>query len=78
MNIRPEWHASSRYIFEAEQIRALVMNLHSILRITNAADRAEKPIERIHRALDRLVNDLMRRTSAPYTTTSDADAPGRD
>jgi len=48
----PELRASSMTLREVERIRALVMNLHAMLRRTDAARLADIPIEHIHRSLD--------------------------
>lgn len=61
----PGSHAASRALGEVERVRALVMNLHGMLRGTQAAHLATKPIEEIHRALDRLTEDVTRRAPLP-------------
>lgn len=54
----PELQTSGLTLREVERIRALVMNMHGMLRRTDAARLAEMPIEHIHRSLD-LIEDAM-------------------
>ena len=61
----PGFHADSRALDEVERLRALVMNLHGMLCGTQAAHLAAKPIEAIHRSLDRLTEDITRRAPLP-------------
>ncbi len=56
--------ANARTLTEVERIRALVMNLHGMLRGTDAAHLANLPIENIHRSLDRLEDAAQQRTPA--------------
>ncbi len=50
----PDPQTSTATMGEVERIRALVMNLHGMLRGTDAAHLADRPIENIHRSLDRI------------------------
>jgi hypothetical protein len=50
----------SRTLSEVDRIRALVMNLHGMLRGTAAAHLLGGPIEAIHRSLDRIEQDACR------------------
>lgn len=57
-----DWRFTDRTASEAERIRALIMNIHSMLRGTEAAHLVAGPIEDIHRSLDRIEEESLRRT----------------
>ncbi len=60
----PDLQTNARTLGEVERIRALVMNIHGMLRGTDAARRVDEPIENIHRALDRLEEAVQHRMPA--------------
>ncbi|MBN8871408.1 MAG: hypothetical protein J0H67_01100 [Rhodospirillales bacterium] len=69
-NHAPGPHADSHTLGEVERLRALVMNLHGLLRGTQAAHLANQPIEAIHRSLDRITENVTRRGTTTVTRDS--------
>lgn len=58
--------ASDPLLGEAERIRAMVMNIHALLRGTDAAHLVDPSIETIHRALDRIEEAAGHRPASPH------------